>query len=132
MTWDDVIQEIDAALQELADLMSTDPVYGVLYQQRMALMLFRKQEAIAAKMLDQAVTERTIGAMYVSIWDGQEIRTACRWNTEKLLALDIQMVDVPDVRVLEREYVELPDGTTVLVDSRLETEEGIPAMENPL
>lgn len=69
----------------------------------------------------------TIAATYVSVWDnGLEIRTNCQWDPQKHVATLVKSVDVAGVDMLTREYVELPDGTTIQVDSLNETEEGIP------
>lgn len=57
-----------------------------------------------------------IWASYISIWDGNtEIRTNCSIDLETKLVSDIQSVDdVYDLEILEKEYVELPDGTEIL------------------
>lgn len=44
MTWKDLLPIIDAAIAELAQLMNDDPRHGVLFQQRMAVMTYRKQQ----------------------------------------------------------------------------------------
>lgn len=57
-------------------------------------------------------------ATYVSVWDGDtEIRTDCKWDDERMVAFDIGMVDVSGIESLDREYVELPDGREINVDS---------------
>jgi len=45
-TGDDCIQAADDAIAELALLMQRDPAHGVLYQQRMAVMMFRRMQAM--------------------------------------------------------------------------------------
>ncbi len=59
---------------------------------------------------------KTIKAAYVSVWDGgTEVRTACNYNPETKDVTNIGQADVEglDLAVLDREYVELPDGTDV-------------------
>lgn len=57
-------------------------------------------------------------ATFVSVWDGgQEIRTSCKYNPDSKIVSDIESVEAPGVDILEREYVELADGTTVESDS---------------
>lgn len=55
-------------------------------------------------------------ATYVSVWDGgTEISTPCFFDTEKNLAFDIESTDenIEDLDILDREYIELQDGTQI-------------------
>ena len=55
-------------------------------------------------------------AIYVSVWDGGvEVRTSCYFNVENRLVTDIESSDVDGLDILEREYVELEDGTEITV-----------------
>lgn len=54
-------------------------------------------------------------AIYVSVWDGGvEVKTSCDYNVENRTVSDIDSADV-DVDNLEREYVQLDDGTEITV-----------------
>ena len=46
ITWDDGIISGFDAIELLAQLMQRDPAHGVLYQQRMAVMMFRRMQAM--------------------------------------------------------------------------------------
>lgn len=71
-----------------------------------------------------------VNATYVSVWDGEtEIRTECKWDTTKRIALEIATVEAYRVDVFIREYVELLDGTHIAVDSHYETDDGIPSLD---
>jgi len=66
-------------------------------------------------------------ATFVSIWDNEtEVRTNCKWDDKKWVAFDIDSADVQGIDILTREYVELPDGTEIDVDSQYETDDGVP------
>jgi hypothetical protein len=73
-----------------------------------------------------------VNATYVSVWDGgTEIRTKCRFNTQTNIVSDIEQSDVGGVDILDREYVELEDGTEIdnffnadeLVENELNSEQ---------
>lgn len=49
ITWDDCIKLADEAILELRGLMCTDPAHGVLYQQEMAIMMYRRMQAVYMK-----------------------------------------------------------------------------------
>lgn len=74
-----------------------------------------------------------INADYVSVWDAEdEVHTPCKWDTVKRIAFDIDTADEPDgANMLTSEYVELPNGIQIDVDSENETDEGIPAINPP-
>jgi len=53
-------------------------------------------------------------ATYVSVWDGGvEVRTSCEYDSETLDVTDIESADVDGLDNLEREHIELPDGTEI-------------------
>lgn len=60
--------------------------------------------------------DKIVNATYVSVWDGgTEIRTSCKFDTNKNLAFDIESTDeeIEDLDFLDKEYIELPNGETV-------------------
>lgn len=60
-----------------------------------------------------------IKATYVSVWDGgTEIRTACIYDPISKVISEIETTDeeIEDLDVLDREYIELPDGTEIAVE----------------
>lgn len=57
-----------------------------------------------------------MNAIYVSVWDGGvEVRTSCQYNPKTRIVSDIESSDVEGLDNLEREYIELPDGTEIEV-----------------
>jgi len=54
VTWDDCIRYIDESLEELAIRLNGDPIHGVLWQQCMAVMMLRRQQAIACKHMEES------------------------------------------------------------------------------
>lgn len=57
---------------------------------------------------------RNIKAKYVSVWDdGIEIRTNCEYNPVTNDVTNIESVSGEGLENLEREYVELPNGTEI-------------------
>jgi len=93
----------------------------------------QRTEALMERWVEVTIGAATrlpsIDAVYVSIWDGGiSVRAACKWNVELRVAFDIASIDVDGLECCEREYVELPDGTQIELDSQAETPDGIPAM----
>jgi hypothetical protein len=90
----------------------------------------RQQEKSGRRKRRKRNAAPVVEATYVAVWDGgTEVRTPCKWDTAKRVAFDIETADVQGVEVLEREFVELPGGTTVALDSRRAGDEGIPAAD---
>jgi hypothetical protein len=57
-----------------------------------------------------------IPVIYVSVWDsGNQVRTDALYNPVSGEVTDIVMVDVTGVQVLDKEYIELPNGEELLV-----------------
>jgi hypothetical protein len=70
----------------------------------------------------------SVPATYVSVWDGgTTVRVSCRWSVSLQVAFEIESVDVDGLESLDREYVELADGTEIDMDHEQETPDGIPA-----
>lgn len=64
-------------------------------------------------------------ATFVSLWDGEtEVRASCEYNPETHIVTDIESVEIHGLDILEREYIELPDGTEVDSFIREDEEEG--------
>lgn len=52
--------------------------------------------------------------IYVSVWDGgTEVRSKCNYDPEILNVTDIETNDIVGLEVLEKEFIELPDGTII-------------------
>ncbi len=53
-------------------------------------------------------------ATYVSVWDGEEIRTSCDFNPETKEVDDVETVeDDGSLEVLDEESIELPNGEII-------------------
>jgi hypothetical protein len=49
---------------------------------------------------------------YVSVWDGNTIiSTSCDYDPATKNVTNIETVEAGDLDILEREYIEFPDGT---------------------
>jgi hypothetical protein len=117
-----------------------------------AVSLATVRGAIVDALMFEQVTERTsrllqqweeatiraatrlpsVAAHYISVWDGGTIvRVRCRWSIALQVAFEIGSADVDGLDGLDREYVELADGTEIDVDSKKETPDGIPARAIP-
>jgi hypothetical protein len=61
-----------------------------------------------------------INATFVSVWDNgsRTIESLCKFDPNTRKVTDIEMVEdeIEDLDVLDREYVELPDGTELDVE----------------
>jgi hypothetical protein len=60
-----------------------------------------------------------INATFVSVWDGgNNVESPCKFDPETREVTDIVQVEdgIEDLNVLEREYVELADGTQLDVE----------------
>lgn len=47
MSWEEVLKAIDDAFEQLKVLMDQDPRHGILYQQRMAVLMAYEQQVLA-------------------------------------------------------------------------------------
>lgn len=56
-----------------------------------------------------------LDATYVSVWDGSQIRTDCKFNTVTKQVTDVETTDVEelDLNCCEEEFIELPSGEIV-------------------
>jgi hypothetical protein len=56
-----------------------------------------------------------VKAVYVSVWDGSEIRTNCDFDTEKNQVSNIENTkeDIEEFINCDEEFVELPDGSQI-------------------
>jgi len=98
---------------------------GTLPEQASRLLQHWEEQTIRA-----APRLPSVAATYVSVWDGGvEVRAACRWSPSLQVAFDIESVAVDGLESLDREYVELPGGAEIDVDTEKETPDGIPARE---
>lgn len=60
-----------------------------------------------------------INVTYVSVWDGGvKIESEAKYDTKNNIVFDIEVVEVGnlDLEVLNREYIELDDGTELEVE----------------
>lgn len=56
-----------------------------------------------------------VEAIYVSVWDGSQIRTSCKFNTETREVTDVETLDTEgmDLNSCEEEFVELSNGEII-------------------
>lgn len=53
-----------------------------------------------------------VEACYVTVWDSsRSIETRCKVDVDNRQVFDIEMVDAPDVEILEEEYIRFEDGS---------------------
>lgn len=53
LSWDDAIAYCDAVLEELKVCMALDPLHGVVYQQVMAIIMFKRCQALEMRDMQQ-------------------------------------------------------------------------------
>ena len=54
-------------------------------------------------------------ATYVSVWDGEELRSSCDYDPQTNDVTDIEQLDVDDMDLCtcEDEFIELPTGDVI-------------------
>lgn len=60
-----------------------------------------------------------INATFVSVWDnGTEIESSCLFDSDTREVTNIEQIEdnIEDLNMLEREYIELPDGSQLDVE----------------